>query len=257
VSRIPQVAVRLYEAAAKILPMHRQPFRSLYSAAYFAYKRYEDPLASFLRGHPALLDDGNVIDAGANIGYTTLLFASGVPSPFFVHAFEPEPMNADLLERNVRRSRFADRVIIHRAAVGAGTGRAQLAVNLGHPGDHRVITASSPPADRFVDVNVVAIDEVISDQPVSLVKLDVQGFELEASRGMDRTLERNPTISVVLEYAPEALSSLGFDPAALIAFYRQRNFEMWIIDRGRLRTFTAELPLRASYVNILCRRAGV
>lgn len=259
--RIAELGVRLYGAAAKILPLHREPFRSLYSAAYFLYKPHEDPLASLLRDRPELLDNGHVIDAGANIGYTTLLFASRVRFPFLVHAFEPEPRNVDLLERNVRRSRFAERIVIHRAAVGARRGTAQLAVNRGHPGDHRVVTAASPPTDRCVKVELVAIDEVISDQPVSLIKIDVQGFELEASRGMAGTLEDNPKIAVVLEYAPEALSSLGFDPAALIDFYRRRNFAMWVIERDGLRSVTPEeLPSQVgptSYVNILCRRVGV
>jgi FkbM family methyltransferase len=247
VSRFAESAVRLYGAAARILPLHREPFRSLYNVAYFAYKRFEDPLAPLLEREPQLLAGGHAIDAGANIGYTTLLIASHLREPFVVHAFEPEPMNARLLARNVRKVK--SRVVIHSAAVGSRSGRAQLELNPGHPGDHRIATRS---VANTIDIEMVTIDEVVGDEPVSFLKLDVQGFELEASRGMTRVLDRNRRITVVFEFAPFALIALGYEPAELIAFYRERDFELSIVDRGGIRAL-AEIGGN-DYVNILCRR---
>ena len=84
-SRIANAAARLYGATAGLIPFDREPFSTLYSAAYFAYKRFEDPFAKLMAQRPELFEGGAIIDAGANIGYTSLLFAKRGR----VHAFEP------------------------------------------------------------------------------------------------------------------------------------------------------------------------
>src|SRR2546430_16632021 len=76
---------------------------ALFSRAYFAYKRREDPHARLIRAHPELFRGGNVIDVGANIGYTAVLFARAIDDPFKVFALEPEQENFQRLERKLAR----------------------------------------------------------------------------------------------------------------------------------------------------------
>jgi FkbM family methyltransferase len=253
-----EAAVRAYGMAARFLPLQREPFRSLYSLGYFAYKRLEDPFAVFLRSHSDLLRNGHVIDAGANIGYTTLLFASYVEPPFSVHAFEPEALNFELLRRNVMRSPIADRIVLHRAALGARNGQAVLAVSRAHPGDHRIVTDPARATGDRTLVDLVAIDDAMAGQPVSFVKMDVQGFEQEVARGMTGTIARNPRIAVAFEFAPAAIEDLGFDRAHLLRFFEERGFVFAVIDRATLRNTTAAALLEGvrgrHYVNVLCRR---
>src|SRR4051812_24657786 len=77
-----------------------------------------------------LLSPGDhVIDAGANIGYMTMLFAARVGETGLVHAFEPHPRVLNRLQRNVDRiSRrpAAGRAIVHSCALGDSHGNAEL-----------------------------------------------------------------------------------------------------------------------------------
>lgn len=242
-SRIASFGVRLYGAAARMLPLEREPLRTLYSRAYFAYKRLEDPFAALLRTYPNLLRGGNVVDAGANIGYTALLFARHIDPEFRVHAFEPDALAFAMLARNTRGAR----VFAHEQALGATSGAARLWHNDAHPADHRIVPEDGP---NVRVVNMTTIDDVLGDAPVSFVKIDVQGYELEVSRGMTRVLAANPQIAVALEY--------GIAGRDLLAFYRERGFSFALIERGRLAAADeAAIDARAAkeeYVNVLCRR---
>ena len=253
---IANTAARLYGLFAGHLPFHREPLRSFYNVAYLTYKRFEDPFANLAAARPDLFEGGHIVDAGANVGYTTLLFARHVSEPFQVHAFEPDPGSLSLLARNAAKSPYRSRIRIHSAAVGSRNRRAKLAINRSHPADHRIITPSFV-RDEVIEVDVVAIDDAV-DGPVAFVKMDVQGYELEASRGMQMTMERNSRIAVALEYAPRAMTDLGFDPWALLMFYRDRGFHFQRIDRRNLIALEPmEIARRIrgdNFVNLLCTR---
>src|SRR5207249_985108 len=89
---------------------------------------------------PELFRGGDVIDVGANIGYTTAVFARAIAPPCCVHAFEPEERNFRWLGHAIDRAGVADRVIAHRAAIGARDGSIELWYNAAHHGDHRIAT---------------------------------------------------------------------------------------------------------------------
>ena len=58
-----------------------------------------------------------MIDVGANIGQYTLLAASAAGRSGQIYAFEPDPLNADVLERSIARNGFEARVHLVRLAV--------------------------------------------------------------------------------------------------------------------------------------------
>jgi FkbM family methyltransferase len=259
-SGIANLAVRLYGLAARIIPFDREPFASTYSALYFAYKRaFEDPFASLAGTRPELFRGGDVVDAGANIGYTALLFARFCDADANVHAFEPDPANVEKLTRNVARSAAGKRIRVRHAALGAEKGRVSLWHNAGHPGDHRVLTPGiSSRSGKIVEVDLVSIDDEVF-RPVCFVKVDVQGYEVEVSRGMQRTLAENETIVVALELMPLALREAGATPEELLEFYSSRGFHLHrLAGDGRVEVATPGDLLRDAekneYVNILCAR---
>ena len=92
----------------------------VFQRCYFAYKYLvEDPFARLIKARPELFFGGDVIDVGANIGYTATLFGRAVEAPYRVHAFEPEERNFRWLEHTIERAKLGDRVVVHRAAVGS------------------------------------------------------------------------------------------------------------------------------------------
>ncbi len=212
--------------------------KRLFASSYFFYKRHlEDPYHGLIEKHPELFRGGHILDVGANIGYCSVLFAGAIEKPFHVYAFEPEPRNYQLLTEVLARRELAGAVRAMQAAVGAGEGEIELWVNEDHHGDHRVLTDAfreSRPGSRSIKVPLIAIDGYLEPEPmanVRLVKIDVQGYELAVCRGMSKTLEASPDCVVALEYMPDAMTDLGYNPADLLQFFKDRGFQSHTISR--------------------------
>jgi FkbM family methyltransferase len=238
--------------------------RRLFRSAYFLYKRYlEDNLEDLLRSHPALLRGGNVLDIGANIGYTASVLALSVDSGYKVYAFEPEPFNYALLQQTVSHVQLNDKITALQCAVGAENGSIDLWLNNRHHADHRVITdrfRSIHPGAKGPSVPLVSIDSFLgrNPEPVSFIKVDVQGYELAVCQGMQGTLSRNPGISVVLEYMPSALCELGFVPAKLISFFVDRNFQTYrVCPKGELLPGIPSAMDASGYADLLFSRRAL
>jgi|SRR5215469_15904604 len=232
----------------------------LFASAYFLYKRYEDHLSALLRSHPSLVQGGNVLDVGANIGYTAGVLAQAIDPGRVVYAFEPEPFNYRMLQRTATRPRFGARIITRQCAIGAKDGTAQLWLNRRHPADHRVITSQFRQADSAVTritVPLMSIDSFLESHPgpVSFIKIDVQGFERPVCEGMKKTLDQNPCLSVVLEYAPAMMRELGFSPPDLIDLLIKHGLQCYLV--GPEGTLSPGLPSRiedSEYIDLLFSR---
>ena len=115
--------------------------RHLFKSAYFLYKRYiEDDLRDLLRSYPAIVGDGNVLDIGANIGYTAAVLARAAQAGRKIYAFEPEPFNFRLLQQTALQPEVAGKIVPMQMAVGAADGAIDLWINDRHHADHRVAT---------------------------------------------------------------------------------------------------------------------
>ncbi|WP_329119634.1 FkbM family methyltransferase [Streptomyces sp. NBC_01465] len=124
------------------------------------------------------------LDVGAFSGIYTLLACQANPE-LRVVAMEPNPHTIGMLRRNVEINGLGDRVTLVQKALSDGPGRARLAI----PYDTTAasLNAATVPV-RSVEVEVSTADEVVGDQPIDLVKIDVEGLEPEVLHGMTRTI---------------------------------------------------------------------
>lgn len=145
-----------------------------------------------------------VVDAGAHVGYMTILAALTAGPRGRVLSWEPHPELFKLLQRNVAgaaaRHRLA-RVTMTNAALAATTGRATLAV----PGDEaqndglsHLVSAAIPPVQSY-SVATQTIDEALNDAPVAVMKLDVEGSERAVLGGASRSLAARRIRHIVFE----------------------------------------------------------
>ena len=240
--------------------------QSIFAASYFVYKRYlEDPFCHLIRRHPELFVGGNVLDIGANIGYTALLFSHAIDPGCRVYAFEPEEFNYKLLERTAGSRRAQGRIVPIRGAVGDRDGITELWQNEHHHADHRIMTdefRASAIESRSIAVPMVKIDTFVQKQdcdfPVRFIKVDVQGYEFPVCKGMEQTLRNNPRALVALEYMPEAMHQLGFQAIELITWLCERGYRAYSIDKDGSLGADADkrLPERG-YVDLLFSREDV
>lgn len=243
--------------------------RRLFKSAYFLYKRYiEDDLRDLLRSFPAIVGAGNILDVGANIGYTAVVLARAAESGRKVYAFEPEPFNFKLLLETAHQPEFAGKIVPMQLAVGAQDGNINLWINEHHHADHRVATeqfrSANPDSKEvrvpLVSASLISIDSFLQRQPgpVSFVKIDVQGYELAVCQGMQETLRRNPDLTIVLEFMPSALRDLGFEPSLLIDFLVERDFKVYQIHpHGKLSPGMPEIKNNSGYCDLLFSRSPI
>ena len=235
--------------------------RRFFKSAYFLYKRYvEDDLQDLVLAYPGIVGEGNVLDIGANIGYTASVLAHATESGRKVYAFEPEPFNFEILEQTALQPEFGGKIVPMQVAVGAEDGTVDLWINDQHPADHRVATEQfclEHPAAEQIRVSLVSIDCFLESRPgaVSFVKIDVQGYELAVCHGMRNTLRQNPGINVVLELMPSALRELGFEPSHLVDFFVEQDFKVYrILPRGELSPALPGIVNDSGYSNLLFSR---
>jgi FkbM family methyltransferase len=209
-----------------------------------------------------LLRPGMVaLDVGANIGYFTVLFAQRVGPAGRVYAFEPEPYNFGLLQRNLERNRCAH-VTTFQVAAGERAGRQRLYKSSDNLGDHRLGHGAA--GREWVEVPVAALDEILAGagRPVDFVKMDIQGAEPAALRGMHGLLGGHGPLALITEFWPWGIGALGEDPLGYLHMLRDIGFALAVIRPGkrpRLEPLADEAGLRAlcargGEVNLLCRR---
>ena len=200
-----------------------------------------------------------VLDIGAHVGLYTIPSARAVGDSGRVLAFEPHPGNRGLLERNIATNGL-DNITVIPAAVSDREGQLDLHTSRFNTGDHRLYRSGG---GEGVPTPVVSIDAACRAEGITgvdLIKIDVQGAELQVLRGMEETLRTSPSVRLVLEYTPWMLEKAGVVPRDLLDWLVSRGFDLSILDetRGVRRPATLDQVMAAcpgrSYVNLLAAR---
>ena len=237
----------------------------------------------------ALKPGMQVLDIGAHIGYYTLLAAKAVGPSGHVYAFEPEPRNNALLRKNVAANSLKNVSIVDVAASDkAGTHDFYLEkYNKGH----HSFGKNSATAEK-ITVRTNTVDNVLGslspdgmlqthgvityegmvqpleamrsyDKPrVDVVKIDVEGAEPLAFKGMKETIARNPNMTVFAEVYPKCLQNLGTTPQAYLEMLTSFGFKLWVIDEDQERVepikdiaqFVASIPAGEGFRNIVAAK---
>lgn len=162
----------------------------------------------------ARLRPGGVFyDVGSNIGFFAMIAARLVGPGGKSYAFEPVPANAACIRANAGRNKLANLVVLE-VAVGSQSGTAPLLLTR-HPGGATLSTADAPgDATTAIEVPVASLDALVEErrvEPPTVVKIDVEGLELEVLAGMAHILEvHRPTVIFELDDArPEGLAQKG------------------------------------------------
>jgi FkbM family methyltransferase len=135
--------------------------------------------------------DYTLLDCGANYGYWSVLVSS---KPFGSHkaiAIEPSGQNFPKLANNARIN--GNRFEAMKCAIGAARGTARLSGT-----KHEAFSIAGSQTDGE-EVPVIALDNLIDDGKVAaggkfLIKLDVEGVEIEAMKGGTRLLQGDSVI---------------------------------------------------------------
>jgi FkbM family methyltransferase len=207
-----------------------------------------------------------VVDVGGHIGYYTLLAARAVGPTGHVFAFEPERGNFALLTENVAANGYADRVTAVNQAVMAENGELRIYVSPDNAGDHHVYAVGDDDRPSYA-IEGVALDDFFAARPdktVNVVKMDVQGAEPSALRGMRSLLDANDTVLLFTELAPPSLRDAGSSAREYVDALADVGFELHVIDEaaGTVTHMGGEQLAgagdfgREDFVNLVCSKGN-
>jgi FkbM family methyltransferase len=137
-----------------------------------------------------------------------------------VHSFEPDPDNFTRLYAALCN---VPNVRLNQLAVSDKTEESRLYISKELNVDHRAYPTEGE-TRKAISIQSTTLDNYFPPgEHVDLIKMDIQGFELQALRGAERVLADNPEIKLLLECWPYGLRAAGDSAQALFSFFRQHG----------------------------------
>jgi FkbM family methyltransferase len=186
-------------------------------------------------------DSPVIVDGGANIGTVTDIFLQQYKHPV-IHAFEPRPDAAQMMQ-----TKYVHRPNVQVYTCALGSADAALTFNVvGHETSSSFLKPSQVNHHYHPDIMQVAesievpvkrLDSVMNGE-IDLLKLDLQGYELEALKGCGSLLQHIKTITAEVEFVPLYDGQPLF--ADIDSFLRSHGFklfnlyELWTQADGQL-----------------------
>jgi FkbM family methyltransferase len=169
---------------------------------------WEPHVTAVVRG---LLHTGDVfVDVGAHVGYYTLLASSVVGDEGHVYAFEPSRARADEVRGQLERNLQRRNVTLLELAAGSAAGTATLyeAPRTNTAASTLVVGALDPGATSYsaTQITVVRADSCMEPDHLGrtrVVKVDVEGYEVEALEGLSTLLATGQPLCLIVEVNPE------------------------------------------------------
>jgi len=201
-----------------------------------AGRRFEQPLVDLFLECVALNDAPYVLDVGANYGFYTLAVAHSEACRHVerIFAFEPAEMPCAALTRSLVRNGMGAHVTLTRAIVGETSGLGTLVKS----GLSSLSTRAIPHTGMGDAVPVIALDTFLAPHlgdihaHTLLIKIDIEGNEPKAFRGLGQLLTASRGFLLPFEYYPHGLFAAGAPPARFRSLLGELAIDCVIVEEG-------------------------
>lgn len=201
----------------------------------------------------------HIVDIGAHIGFFSRMYSKLVGPTGRVYCFEADPENYALLEKNTRG---LTNVSLNKIAISDKNGTIDFYHIDNSTGCHSMVNPDSP--SHKITVDSVTLDSLIEKgvvNDVDLIKIDIEGGEPFAFRGMEKLLTESKKIKLVAEYNEASLLSGGTSGAEFLKQISSYGFAIHFITKNGLVPLTS-IPeneqrsyfSRTGYVNLYCTK---
>jgi len=176
-----------------------------------------------------------IVDLGAHIGYFTKLFSKLVGKNGVVYAFEADPENFQILQRNVKNLR---NVRIYQMAITDHAGMIDFYHCEEKAGCHSILP--NVPLNfkmRKITVPASDLETILLKEGVTkfdMIKMDIEGGESAAINGMENILKQNHDMSIVVEFAPDWITTAGNNPLNFLKKLASFGFTIFAIRTNQL-----------------------
>ena len=225
-SSLQQVTIDSFFAGPLSLDLRELICLPLFVFGYYKHQFAEDRLL-----HHLVRPGMRIFDIGANIGYYMGVFSQRVGQRGLVVSVEPMPRALRLLRETASFCGPSAKVV--EAAIGSHPGQANL-----HEQQHLDTSwVSFNGGKAGHTIPVLTIDQLADQFGVPhILKIDVEGAELEAVRGAQKTIADSTPPIVMIEYIPgNAAQFGGYSLDDLLKFFPRDSFRVYrVLHSGRL-----------------------
>lgn len=153
------------------------------------------------------------------------------------------------LQKNVELNGY-DNVILIQKAISNEIGTSRLLLDSVHTGKHRLCDGQE--GQQYIEANVTTLDELLGDEPIDLIKMDIEGAEAKAIQGMTYVIQRNENLRIFTEFVPMSLKKAGSSPEDCLSNLVELGFKVYQISEKeqRLKPVTGLDCITES--NLLC-----
>jgi len=166
----------------------------------FYYHLYEQFIQNIYEREYHLQKGDVAIDVGAAFGINAIIYSKQVGDEGKVISIEPAEDNLMCLKKNIELNKLKNVTVIQK---GLWSKKDRLRFYLKPvPGGHSLVTDKDD-AVRITEVEVDTLDNILTElgiYRVNFIKMDIEGAEIEALRGMEETLENNDVKLAIASY---------------------------------------------------------
>lgn len=211
----------------------------LYNISYSRFKLKNDAF-EITTLKKELKPGSYVLDIGANIGFYSKIL-SGIAGPKGkIYCFEPDQTNFKRLKKNTVNT---PNLVLFNNAVSDKKDVIKVYKSKLLNVDHRTYPVNN--YDSIEEINALSIDDLIADRTierVDFIKIDIQGYELFAFRGMLNLLKNSRNLKIVTEFWPHGFRKAGNSAIEFHDFFAAMNYKFSLIDNDKI------VPLNRNYV---------
>lgn len=140
-----------------------------------------------------------VLDIGANIGYYALMELNLIGRNGKLIAVEPSPSNVELLKRNIELNGYFD-IEVYNAAISNYSGNRLFHLsNMSNLNTfHDVGTGVEHLSGQSLDVKTFTVPEIMKGRPLDLIRMDVEGHEVEVLDGLLPAIVNNEMSPMII-----------------------------------------------------------
>ena len=209
-------------------------------------KTYEPELTAVVQRY--LMSGDRCVDVGANFGWYSIVMASSI-STGRVYSYEPTPETFNTLQKNIDLNNMADIIKASMCCVSDNEEPVNLFVR--DISDGGLNHVSLTPSKSTIELPTVVLDHDLTAEigKISLMKIDVEGFEVKVLGGCTEIMgvEDKPVIQIELNQ--ESLIRVGESVENLCEMLRSHGYSFALpMDNG----FCEKTTVPEKYINLFC-----
>lgn len=190
-------------------------------------KTWEPHILKFSQMYLNEFKNKNIVDIGAHFGYHTLNFAKLTNGQ--VYSFEPQPQNYNLLKLNAKINNLQN---IYPMMIGLSSknesSKIPLVLKTKEKGNMGDFTINNLTSNFYSKIKSRTLDS-FNYKDISLIKIDVQGWEKKVLKGAKNTINLNKPL-LIIEFEKHQLLKSNTSVEELISYIRKLNYHIFYLE---------------------------